>query len=107
MGVKAIVVGEHKMWAYFQIRDYRLLGFNVLLWIQQLAISSNASPSFYISATPSPGMVFLKKMVLSIYTSDYRVQGLVSLLRKDFFLITKTYSSSTFVWKECTFLCVW
>lgn len=84
MGVKAIVVGEHNMWAYFQIRDYRLLGFNVLLWIQQLAISSNASPSFYIPATPSSGMVFLKRMLLSIFTSDYRVEGLVSLLRRDF-----------------------
>lgn len=85
MGVKAIVVGEHNTWAYFQIRDYRLLGFNVLLWIQQLAISSNASPSFYIPATPSSGMVFLKRMLLSIFTSDYRVEGLVSLLRRDFF----------------------
>lgn len=89
MGVKAIVVGEHNMWAYFQIRDYRLLGFNVLLWIQQLAISSNASPSFYIPATPSSGMVFLKRMLLSIFTSDYRVEGLVSLLRRDFFLNDK------------------
>lgn len=61
----------------------------MLLWIQQLAISSNASPSFYIPATPSSGMVFLKRMLLSIFTSDYRVEGLVSLLRRDFFLNDK------------------
>lgn len=61
----------------------------MLLWIQQLAISSNASPSFYIPATPSSGMVFLKRMLLSIFTSDYRVQGLVSLLRRDFFKLQK------------------
>lgn len=47
---------------------------------------------------------FLRKMPLSFHAGDYRVQAPVTLSMKDIF--TKTYSSSTFVWKECKFLSI-
>lgn len=52
-----------------------------------------------VGLTPSSGMVS-PGMEPSCPTSDYRLQGAMTFSMKDI-------CSSTFVWKECKFLCIW
>lgn len=99
MGVRAIVVykkNKHNMRVYFGLVHQRLL---------DAALLFKADPPLQ----PTPGSpvlwdCFLKKIPLRFHTGDYRVQAPMTLSMKD--ILKKTYSSSTFVWKECKFLCI-
>ncbi len=69
-------------------------------WIQHCCLKQ--THHFIAPGSPLLWDGFTQKMPLSFHTGDYRVQAPMTLSMRD--IVTKTYSSSTFVWKECKFL---
>lgn len=106
MGVRASVVNrggkkQYTMWVYFQSREQRLFVFHVCCGCS--AVVQSTPTSFNLSAPPFLWNGFPERMLLTIRTSDYR--GTRDFFNERYFFLQK-HSSSTFVWKEFTFLCI-
>lgn len=98
MGVRAIVVNKKNSAIQESIFSSETKGCLSFMCAMDAVLLFKANPS------PLLWDGFPKRMLLSSHTGDYRAQGPVTLSMKDTFM--KTYSSSTFVWKECKFLCI-
>lgn len=94
MGVRDIVVSKKKQLntrVYFGLGDHTAVEYCAVV---------QSRPTTSIPPLLWDG--FPQKMPLSFHTGDYRVQAPMTLSMRD--IVTKTYASSTFVWKECKFL---